>query len=293
MNIKNAIDGALVADAATMGLHWMYDQEQIERVANTGSVLFRSPDAAIYQDHKGYFAHGNKQAGDFSHYGEAAALIANFLLRDKQYSQALHKSEFFNVFGPGGSFAGYADRPTKALIARILVEEEGAQILGEFDDDQLPALTSIPALFSFGYQQHSESAVQVTTTNASARDAALTLLDCLQKIEAGTPINTALDLSAAESAGTMQNVFQKVAELKTYAPLATANEFGQACHVHQGMPIAWHILKHTTSFESAVRDNILCGGDSCGRAMAIGAIAGLAYGVPEQLRRKTHGPLYG
>ena len=49
-NRKNALTGALVADAATMGLHWMYDQDHIRKVAETGELLFRQPDANVYTD---------------------------------------------------------------------------------------------------------------------------------------------------------------------------------------------------------------------------------------------------
>ena len=46
-NRHNALTGALVADAATMGLHWMYDQGQIGKIAETGKILFRQPDANV------------------------------------------------------------------------------------------------------------------------------------------------------------------------------------------------------------------------------------------------------
>ena len=42
MNKNDAITGALVADAAGMGLHWLYDQEQIKLVESTGDILFLS-----------------------------------------------------------------------------------------------------------------------------------------------------------------------------------------------------------------------------------------------------------
>ena len=33
----------------------------------------------------------------------------------------------------------------------------------------------------------------------------------------------------------------------------------------------------------AIRNNVMCGGGSCGRSMVLGAVAGLAFGVPEHL----------
>ena len=42
---KNAILGALVADAAALGLHWIYDQDRVREVAGN-TPEFREPDAS-------------------------------------------------------------------------------------------------------------------------------------------------------------------------------------------------------------------------------------------------------
>lgn len=49
-----AVVGAFVGDAASMGLHWLYDQERILHVAGF-EPEFRSTKQFDYQD-KGYFA---------------------------------------------------------------------------------------------------------------------------------------------------------------------------------------------------------------------------------------------
>ena len=61
--IKGAVWGALVADAASLGLHWLYDQKRIREVAPE-SPEFRSPNPADYEGVTGYYAHGRKQVGD-------------------------------------------------------------------------------------------------------------------------------------------------------------------------------------------------------------------------------------
>jgi len=63
----NALIGALIADASTIGLHWIYDQEQIAKIEQTGDILFRQPDANNYKNVKSYFAHGAKHLGESSH----------------------------------------------------------------------------------------------------------------------------------------------------------------------------------------------------------------------------------
>ena len=115
MNRHDALSGALVADAASMGLHWLYDQEQIKLVEATGSILFRQPDAAVYKDKRGSFVHGVRRAGQLSHYGESARIVAS-LAQQEGYSIAAHQKLIMEIFGPCGSFHGYADRPTKYLV---------------------------------------------------------------------------------------------------------------------------------------------------------------------------------
>jgi len=65
-----AILGALIADSASLGLHWLYDPERIAQIEKTKGLVFLRPDANDYAKTKGYFAHGNKVAGDSSGYGE-------------------------------------------------------------------------------------------------------------------------------------------------------------------------------------------------------------------------------
>jgi ADP-ribosylglycohydrolase len=45
------------------------------------------------------------------------------------------------------------------------------------------------------------------------------------------------------------------------------------------MPVIFHILTHADSFTDAVRANIQCGGDSCGRAWIIGPAMAAIHGV--------------
>lgn len=58
-----AILGALTADAAALGLHWLYDAERLRNLQSEGSLAFRTPDAAAYQGVMGFFAHAGKASG--------------------------------------------------------------------------------------------------------------------------------------------------------------------------------------------------------------------------------------
>lgn len=285
-----ALVGALVADAATMGLHWMYDQEHIEKVALSGEILFRQPDAEVYRNQKAYFAHEAKSVGENSQYGECVRVVARAIEAEGSYTTEAHRRIFFETFGPCGSYHGFADRPTKALIAKMILDGDDIADQSGSDDDQLPALCAVPALFSYDQSAACIApAVSVTSINVEALSGAAVLFNCLEQIIQGESLPRALEVAISEAEPDLAALLQQALELPSYDPLGAANHFGMPCHIKQGLPVAWHLLKYASDYTTVVRDNIRCGGDSCGRSMAVGSIAGLVFGVPEALSNRLNG----
>lgn len=59
-----------------------------------------------------------------------------------------------------------------------------------------------------------------------------------------------------------------------------AKRFGSACHVLEGLPVLAHLAQHAPDYRTAIEENIRIGGDSCGRAIMLGAIMA-AYTVQQ------------
>ena len=284
----SALYGALVADAASMGMHWIYDQEHIKKVEETGDVLFRQPDSNTYEGVKSYFAHAAKRVGEFSQYGASAQVVANVIKQNGNYDVGVHQALFFNTFGPCGSYHGFADRPTKALVARMIIDGDELPDVSGSDDDQMPALVSVPALFgNYESDEALVSAVSVTNVHKDAISGACVLNDCLRRIYDGETLSDALRNSANGADAELAALLNESLQHAEYKPHEIAQHFGMACHMKQGLPVAWHLLSHAKDYRSVVRDNIRCGGDSCGRSMAVGSIAGLVFGVPESMTMKV------
>ncbi|MBL4850436.1 MAG: ADP-ribosylglycohydrolase family protein [Planctomycetes bacterium] len=134
-----ALVGALVADAAALGFHWLYD---VERLAERGGERpeFQTPDPLDFAGVPGYFAHPGKRAGDLSQYGEGLLVLATTLLRaEGRYSVRAHQGVFQEVFGSGGTWSGYVDHPTQATLRNL---ERGTQAALEAG---LAAGSGIPA----------------------------------------------------------------------------------------------------------------------------------------------------
>ena len=70
-----AVFGALVADAAALGLHWNYDPARVKEVADAnGGGAFVPLDAAHYEGISSSFKHALRCDGMQSQYGEVLRL---------------------------------------------------------------------------------------------------------------------------------------------------------------------------------------------------------------------------
>ena len=123
---RNSIIGALTADAATMGFHWLYSQRRIKEIAPE-KPEFHSPLAADYDGNVGYFAHAHKTAGEFSQYGEQALVMLKSIAGNSgRYDKNHYEEEFRSHFGYGGVFHGYIDRPTRETLDNLYRAEGDA-----------------------------------------------------------------------------------------------------------------------------------------------------------------------
>lgn len=345
-----ALAGGWAADAASLGLHWLYDSQRIHEVGGQ-SPEFLPPKPDYFKGGVGYFAHGGKQSGDISHYGAATGVLTDSLLASEgKLDIRDYQRRFRAFFGPGGHWRGYIDNPTRVtldnlntieqkaiaqaqstttadlserqkriLVQKVLpytrrlsgeqlaapvrrainatypeteVQEAGVylaetidrQLLPESgaDDMQLPAVSKLPPLVACYYgsdklMEVTETAVRVTNHNdeavAWARCAAR-LLDQLFRAE---PLSAALDAATPE-APDPENL-NKARSGSLLDAVGAGDTFGRTCYLHEAMPVIFHILSHADSYTEAVRANIQCGGDSCGRAWIIGPAMAALHGV--------------
>lgn len=269
---SSALIGALVADAAGLGLHWLYDVDRLAQVVGDGPAAFTPINAANFKDTKGYFAHANRRDGQLSQYGETLALAMRSIADNTGFDTANYQTAFTAHFGPGGTYIGYIDRPTRGTLENLAA---GQTHPSGIDDDQHPAIATLPAIVArYGNDKAMlKAAREVTNVNTVADHYAELIALTLQAVINGAPLADAL-ASAAKKEPLLQAALDTDIDPVTYGE--TTN---RACHLPQGTPLSWRILSHTTSYQEAIETNIRTGGDSAGRAMILGAVAGAAYGV--------------
>ncbi|MGI9435997.1 MAG: ADP-ribosylglycohydrolase family protein [Geminicoccaceae bacterium] len=277
--------GALVADAATMGLHWLYDPERLASIARTREPVFLAADQDHFKDAKGYFAHEGKQAGELSQYGSVLVLAMDSLVAGRgELDISDYQMRYVAFFGPGGLWRGYIDRPTRGSLANLgaTITDETPAVSG-IDDDQLPALSPVPAIVAAdpGHPELEERVIEmvrVTNDNGLAAEAALITARLIRSMLRGENLSASLAEEADRAGDVLQPLLGDALSRADEDPVDVAGHFGRACHVHQGLPVAFHILNAASGYEDGIRNNILAGGDSCGRSMVIGSVLAASHG---------------
>lgn len=118
--VRSALLGTLVADAAGMGLHWIYSQGKIAQVvrAHEGSAAFVPPDSRNYEGVPAFFAHPRKNSGESTQYGEYV-YVALRATTEHGFDPSAFLREFQAHFGPGGTYVGYADTPMRETLYNV------------------------------------------------------------------------------------------------------------------------------------------------------------------------------
>jgi ADP-ribosylglycohydrolase len=284
---KNSVLGVLVADAAALGLHWLYDLQRMHQVVADKNACFLTPNPDHYAGEVGYFAHGGKLAGEQSHYGESYLLNLKHLAAQGKFNTRIFQQEFIATFGPGGSFNGYIDAPTRQSLQNLQgidLSKESATEASGADDKQIPALTPVSALcaaYPVGELTDTEieNAVRVTNNNDFAVACGLYYAKILQSVINGQSITDSFTGAASLVPDEIKEKITEALNMPTTELDSVATSLGQSCCLETSMPLIAYILSNSASYQQAVEMNILAGGDSCGRSMMLGALAGAFYGI--------------
>ncbi|KNG94488.1 ADP-ribosylglycohydrolase family protein [Pseudaestuariivita atlantica] len=277
MTTTDLIHGALVADAAARGLHWLYDPARIAEIAaRRGSAAFVPLDRANFADAAGVFVHAEGTDGRQTQYGEALVLATRVITECGGFNAGAYQDAYQAHFGAGGTYSGYIDRPTRGTLdhlAAAITDPSG------LEDEQLPAIATLPAVVHAHGQQADletpvKAAIAVTNVHDEARYYGSIAARLMKLVGDGAELKTALRASADGHAD-----LTAALDAKTDDSVAYGEVTGRACHLRQGVPLAFHILARADSYSDAVERNIRAGGDSAGRAILVGAVAGAAFGI--------------
>ncbi|MEM6438382.1 MAG: ADP-ribosylglycohydrolase family protein [Pseudomonadota bacterium] len=270
-----ALVSAYVADAAAMGLHWLYDPERIADL--DGPLAFRDADPQDFAGAKGVFVHHGKRAGDLSHYGQQMRAMVQ-ALRVGAFDAEAYQARFAALFGPGGAWSGYIDRPTRGTLANLTADRKSPSGV---EDDQHPAIAKLPPLLALpggATDAQIVAAVEVTNLGEPAIAWSRAFAAMLAAALDGADMQAALDAGEAAAPADLAAALA-AARASSASAVDFAGEVGRACHLPQGLPTIARILTQESAAEGAILANIRAGGDSCGRAVPLGALLGAVHGI--------------
>ena len=247
---------ALVADAVSLGPHWVYNQKKLSRIYPEGITGYTDP-ASNY--------HPNRKAGQFTHYGDQTVLLAKSIANAGGFNLEAWRRDWVEAMR---EFDGYVDGATSTTL-----ENEGA---APSNSDDLAGASRLAPILDLGLPiddaiRAGREQTALTHGAPDVADAAEFFVRATFALQAGADMAQALEQAAAEGAYTELDPAVELEKAKQADPvdfLKVSNDFGLTCHLHEAFPLALYFaLRPDADFTSALSDNSLAGGDNSARAM--------------------------
>lgn len=249
---------ALVADARSLGAHWIYDQEEIVEVFPKGVRKFADP----MTDY-----HGLKKAGDQTHYGDQAVMLWESIDQRGGFDADGWREDWVAAMRKYGGYVDGASKETLKTDGKVASQSSdlgGAARIAPILDLDLPVEDAVAAVRAQTALTHGDPAVA---------DAAEFFARAVYAVHAGAVFEDALDAAAEEGRYAKLDVEEHMEAARSQRDEnfpGVAEEIGQACGVNQAFPLAlYFLLRPETDFEKTMSDNIMAGGDSAARGMLI------------------------
>lgn len=275
--MKNRINamilGSFIADALSLGVHWVYNTNVIDK--KFGRVDgYLDP---LTSHHKG------KKAGEQTHYGDQMMVLMESLEKDSGFDLERFARRWHQFFD---TYTGYFDTATKDTLQH-LSEGKGVQECGS-KSDELAGASRVAPLFQW-YDHDSEHLVRaarqqtaVTHNHGDVVDAAEFFVRTAARVLGGTlPLRAMREVVAEhfkESAiAALVEDGLDSCEMDTRQVIA---DFGQMCSVEAALPGTVHLIaRYEKDFETALVENAMAGGDSAARGMPAAMILGAHHGM--------------
>ncbi|MFV0423044.1 ADP-ribosylglycohydrolase family protein [Oleidesulfovibrio sp.] len=271
--IRSAILASFVADSLALGAHWEYDRERIEKTLGRISKLV----APRLNAH-----HPTKEAGDLSHYGDQTLLLLKTVAETRDFSLQTFAEHWQQMMK---EYTGYIDRASRDTMARFAQgsppDKTGA-VTGDFSGASRVA--PLLAILGDDLDRLIDAArAQCLMTHGSVlvADGAEFMARSAHALLQGHSMPDAF-LSAATAGYTELPAedWLAFAEMHTNMEGAEAiTRFGQACGMKGAMlSVIQLAIRYEDNPAEGLVENVMGGGDSCARGLALGMLLGARHG---------------
>lgn len=282
------IQPALVANAASLGFHWIYDMNFLEELSKKQSLVFQLPSQEIYDQAKpSYFGYPYANVGDVTTQGMYLKWLYEAAKNQPGFSVDDYRNLIFEQTKPGGPYVGYIETYNHTMLINAMIPRMRLNIPTlPVNDDHLVGFVPYLVAKELGHDNDwAFELAQLFTDKTEYRqfyDMFDYIFENVGKLPRLEMLQKAIEMAPAEytekltMALTMEDTR---AFIKQYA--------GIACHIPQSVPLIFRLINQCNSYQEMVETNIRLGGASGERAMLLGAIFAQISEVPESWKDKV------
>ena len=273
------IKAALAADSLALGVHWVYDVEQIsKRVSRVDHLLAPGP---------GSF-HPSKKKGAFTHYGDQILV----LLESVAASGGFVSDDFFQRWQTlFDGYDGYMDSATQSTLKQI-GQGKGFDRCGSQSNDLAGAARGVvvsawlrddPETMGKAVRAVTRMTHQDAETVNAADFFSRVSLACLKGTAPAEAMRIVANTEFQDSAvGMWVDQGLKAAEQDS---LSAVLRFGQSCHTPEALPgVVQIIAKYEENLSEALIQSVMAGGDNAARASLVAQVLAAWQGMDGMTR---------
>lgn len=272
---------ALLANASTLGIHWIYDHHFIEELALHEDVLFQVQTKEHYEAAtSAYLSYENNSLGDVSVQGNMLRWLYLAMKENPSFSQLDYSKLLYQQFKSGGAYHGYVESYAKKHVLSILAKSLDVEIPAfTVDDDHLVGFMPYLVVKELGLD--TKKAWELTQLYSQDEDyyQYFKMFDELLNLLPTHGLKEAIEKVIELGPEKYQTALHKAIEMDDSNAFIDAYS-GRACAIKYSIPLVIHIMYHTNSFEEAVRYNSLLGGAISDRNMLLGAFMAQISEIP-------------
>ena len=235
--VKELILTSLVADAYSLGAHWVYDEKQLKE-NNLNWNELNSPLSVWHKD---------KSAGEFTHYGDQTYWLYEFLENKNTFDEKEYLKFWEDKIE---SYDGYIDGATRGTLENI---KNDVTPTGSNSSDLSIVGRITPLLLvsksKKDFLENVEKFIKLTHNSEKSVSAGMffakVLLECLN----GKDVISVLESVKEESNTAIQALVQKGLDSRTDDTFEAIRNFGPACDVSEGFSGIIHLLSKYTNLK--------------------------------------------
>jgi hypothetical protein len=274
--MKHYVTHALLGNAATLGIHWIYNAEFLADLAKKQSILFLKQDPKVFAAAQpSYYAYPRTNVGDVTSQGMFLFWLTKALQANPNLSQQDYQNLIIDQIKPGGDYQGYIETYGHKLIMNYLNEKLGLTLpLVSIDDDHLIGFIPYIATKQLGLSTNKAWELAQLFTQKEEYPACYQMFDAIIDQLPTQSMKQAIEKAIAFAPKRYAVQMKKAIEL-TDTKAFVKDYAGTACAINQSVPIIIHLLYHSQSLADAWLRNALISGAIAERAMLLTLLMGI------------------